>query len=217
MQKLVNKAISPAEIVKALQAGSITIAQAQQLYNGTIVIGDFKGIAALLDLDAMVNQPLALVEELYALDKIDARDFVTITLPIGAIPASGILTAAFVVPSTGPWFLEQMAVACPVTAVAGETINVNVRLSTWQFPDTRLGTVINLLGRSYYAADLVATSAAAIATTTVLGLATELGRVLKLSGGDIITITAASSGAALTAAKIITLSVFGRKGLKLVD
>ncbi len=216
-QELVKKAIGPMEIVKALQSGSITIAQAQQMYNGVIPIGDNKGIAALYDIDKQVNQPLVIAEKEYSLDKLDARDIISAgPIPIGAVLASGIFTATLSVPANELWILEQIVLACPVTAVAGETVSVNVRSSEWQIPDIRTGTTVNIAGRSYYATDLVATSAAAIATTTVFSAVTELGKALRLPGGAVLTLVAWSSGNALTAAKTATLIPCGRKAKILV-
>ncbi|GAI58785.1 unnamed protein product, partial [marine sediment metagenome] len=57
-QKTVDKVLTAEDIVRAMQAGNLTIAQAQQLYNGVMPIGDYKGVAAILDLDLLVKQPL---------------------------------------------------------------------------------------------------------------------------------------------------------------
>jgi len=58
-KKLIDKTISPAEVLNALMAGSITVAQAQAMYEGVMVIGGYKGIAAILDLNLLVNEPCA--------------------------------------------------------------------------------------------------------------------------------------------------------------
>ena len=213
-QDLVDKTIRPLEVTP-LQA-QYTPMYALGRGEGAFSLGYFRGAPAFIDLDKLVVQPLARVEGIYALDKIDARDLVSITLPIGALPASGRSVVALTVPAGELWIVEEIGIACPVTAVAGETINVNVRLSLWQFPDARGGATIDPAGRAYYAADLVATSAAAIATTTVFSAGTELGVALRLPGGSVITLTAISSGNPLTAAKVISLTPYGRKAKVLV-
>jgi hypothetical protein len=214
VQKLVNKTITPLQLTSLTPAAVTGGIPVNQL--GIIPIGAYKNGAAFFDLDKLANQPLVAAERLYALDKLDARDIITATVPIGAVLATGIFTATLTVPVDELWILEQIALACPVTAVAGELISVNVRLMNWQFSDTRAGVIINSAGRTYYSADMVATSAAAIAVTTVLSAVTELGVSLRLSGGSIVTLTASSTGTPITAAKAVTLVPYGRKAKILV-
>ncbi len=214
-ERLVDKTVAPQEVMPQQVAG-MTIAQALQNRLASYLIGGYKGQAAFLDLDKLVNEPLAAVEGIYTLDKIDARDVITATLPIGAVPADGVITDQLVVPAGELWILTQLTVACPVTAVAGEIISANFRFSQWQIPDVRGGATVNEAGRAYLATALAATSAVAIAENVVFNDADELGFPLRLPAGSIVTLVAAAAGDALTVAKSVTLTPHGRKIRRLV-
>jgi len=118
-QKLVNKTISPQEIVRGLMAGSITTAQAQQMFNGVMPIGDFKGIAAILDLDALVRQPLVLAEQQHILGILDGReedyDLQTLTPTAGEAIATNH-DASLTVPTGEVWYLNNVQGEVPNTA-----------------------------------------------------------------------------------------------------
>lgn len=219
-QKVVSKVIGPAEIVRALQSGSITIAQAQAMFSGVLPIGGYRGIAAILDLDLLVNQPLALPELVYSLDKIDVRDAITCQLAVGDVPATAHVLATLVVPDDELWILYNVDVDCPVTAIAGEIIAATFRLSIWPYPDIRGGVAVHAAGRSYWPAIHIptATSAAAINETVIFNAQINLGVQLRLPGGSILTLDAYSTGDALTAAvPAVTLIPYGRKVKVLVE
>ena len=214
-QRVINKTISPAEIVQALQAGTITIAQAQQMYNGVIPIGDYKGIAAILDLDALVKQPLVQAERLYALDRIDARDVVTATLPAAALVGAVVRAQLGPVPTGEVWFLNRVTLVSPAQVGAEAIAQVNFRISSWAIPDIRAGVTPDVDGRSYWPA--AQGTAAADAFVVDFPAQGELGEQLRLIAGDVITLVATVTTAAVGVAAInTTLTPYGRKGKLLV-
>jgi len=214
MRKLVDKTITPAEILSALQSGSITIAQAQAMYEGVLPIGGYKGIAAILDLDLLVNQPLVLAEKLYALDRIDARDVATATLPGLALVGATVRAVLGPVPVGEVWFLNRVTLVSPVQ-VGAEVAQVNFRISSWAIPDLRAGVTPDVDGRSYWPADQG--TIAADAFVVDFPAQGELGEELRLIAGDYISLVATNTAGAIGAAAVITtLTPFGRKGKLLV-
>ncbi|GAI89105.1 unnamed protein product, partial [marine sediment metagenome] len=119
MKKLTDKTIDP---IKALQAGNLTTAQAQQMYNGVLPIGDYKGVASILDLDKMVNQPLVLTEQQYISSILDGReegyDRRTLTIPIDSPVAFG-LSGSLTVPAGDLWYINAVQMYVPFDADAG--------------------------------------------------------------------------------------------------
>jgi len=216
-EKLFDKRVMPQEAgPMPQQLSGMTVAQALQNRLGSYLVGGYKGQSVFIDLDKLVNEPLALVEGLYALDRLDARDTITATLPIGAVAADGPVVDTLEVPAGELWIVTQVTIACAVTAVAGEVIAANFRHLGWQFADIRGGAAVHDAGRSYLAAALQATSIAAIDEDIVFADADELGAPLRLPGGSVITLVATSAGDALTEARDITLTPHGRKIRRLV-
>ena len=125
-QKVADKTMSPEDIVRALQAGSITIAQAQQMFNGVMPIGDYKGIAAILDLDLMVKQPLVLAEQKHILGILDGReedyDLQTLTPTAGEAIGTNH-DASLVVPSDEVWFLNFVRMYVPASVACSMECN----------------------------------------------------------------------------------------------
>jgi len=214
-QRVVNKAITPQQILQALQAGSITIAQAQQMFNGVMPIGDYKGIAAIFDLDLLVNQPLVQAERLYALDKLDARDIVTAAVPIGTLLAAVIRARSTAVPVGEVWYINRATINIPAQTGAEGIVQANFRISSWAIPDVRAGLVADADGRAYWPADLG--TAAVDAFVVDFPAQGELGEELRLVAGDVITLVATVTTANIaTVAKDTTLTFWGRKGKLLV-
>ena len=120
-KKLVDKSLGPEAIFRALQAGSITITQAQQLFNGTLPIGSYKGIASILDLDLLVKQPLVLAEQQHIMGILDGReeDYDLQTLGIVLAEVAGTAhVATLTVPTGEVWFINTVEMAHPVTGGA---------------------------------------------------------------------------------------------------
>ena len=210
-QKLVDKTIVPQEAgPMPQQLSGLTVAQALLNRLGTYLIGGYKGQSTFLDLDKLVNEPLALVEGIYSLDRIDARDIITATVPAGAA-IGDVETAQLVVPAGELWLLNRVTLVSPAESGGGvgDIVQVNFRLSAWQFPDTRLGTAINDNGRSYWAAGQG--TIAADTYTVDFPAQGELGAELRLKAGDVITLVATLTGAIAGANLAATLTPFGRK------
>ncbi len=206
-QKVVDKGIYPLQLANA-RPQDITSGKP-----GVVPIGVYKGQAMFWDLDKAVNQPLVQAERLYALDRIDARDIITATIPILAPLGTGVRARLGPVPAGEVWFLNRLVLVSPAGLIA-EIIQVNFRLSIWQVPDVRTGLTVDADGRSYWPADQ---GTIALDTYTVdLPAQGELGEELRLPSGGTITLVATLTGGAATGALAATLTPFGRKGKLLV-
>ena len=212
-ERLVDKTIQP------LAAGGVTVAQAtsrpaNQL--GVLPIGYYKGAAAFIDLDKLVNQPLALVEGLYSLDRLDDRDAIQAVIAAGAA-VGAVARARLTVPGGELWIINRLVLVSPAESGAGvgDIVQVNFRIKSWQSPDTRLGTTVDDDGRSYWSADRGDVS---LNTYTVdLPAQGELGQELRLAAGDVITLVATLTGANAGADLTASLTPFGRKVKVLVE
>jgi hypothetical protein len=214
-QRLVNKTVGPAEIIKALQTGSITTAQAQAMFNGVIPIGDYKGVAAILDLDKLVVQPLVWPEQLHILGNLDGAtedtDLQTITVPAGAL-ATAVVGETLTVPAGEVWYINAVVGTCLADATG--TIVYNWRCSL--FPDA-LGSPLG----GVYHTNWIATPLgpqfdefSAIATLFAVG---NKPIPLRLPAGATITgqlMNAAGAAAATGVAG--TLQLYGWRGKALV-
>ena len=208
-RKLINKTIEP------LQITNLTPLEATRQQLGYIPIGVYKGMAAFWDLDKSVNQPLALAEAVYSIDRIDGRDAVVATLPLAAAVGTVVL-AQLTVPTGELWILSQIHIGCPAPA-AGEEVHANFRVSSWPFPDVRGGAVVNDNGRAYLADDLVADDTPTdIDADIVFNDNEQLGMQLRLAGGSVLTLVATQAGAVAAAANAVTLTPHGRKARLLV-
>lgn len=222
-QEVVKKAITAAELVKALQAGNITIAQAQQMYNGVIPIGDNKGIAALYDIDKQVIQPLVSAELAHILSILDGREegydlrtlttVVGVTSPIGTL-LSGILT----VPAGEVWYVNAVQILLNTTGAANGLVG-NWRCSLW----TDRAAIPNVAGQPFHpVAGLVRAAGGSTTWLDEFGpiatawLITNKVPLLRLPGGTIITFYAITTTAQVDVAVASTLSLFGAVGKSLV-
>ncbi|GAH71852.1 unnamed protein product, partial [marine sediment metagenome] len=122
-QNVKDKTIDP---IKALQAGNLTTAQAQQMFPGSMLIGDYKGVASILDLDLLVKQPLVDAEQKHILGILDGReedyDLRTLTIPI-ASPVSFAMVGSLTVPAGEIWYINAVQMFVPFDADAGVTVN----------------------------------------------------------------------------------------------
>jgi len=204
--RLIDKVILPQ--VEAQQMPGLVQAP------GNYPMGVYKGVSALIDLDKLVNEPLALVEGLYSLDRLDARDIITASIPATGVVNDSVI-AQLTVPAGELWLVNRVVVVSPAqTAAEGQIVTVNFRLSSWQIPDTRVGTTVHDNGRSYWPA---AQGTVAVNTYTVdFPAQGELGAELRLKAGDIITLVATLTAANASAILAATLTPFGRKIRRLV-
>ena len=221
--KLVDKTITPQQILQALQAGSITTAQAQQMFNGVMPVGDYKGAAAILDLDLLVVQPLVNAELAHILGILDGRlegtDLVTLTTIVGATsPVGTVLTGALTVPEGEVWFINTVETYVNCTGAANGLVG-NWRCSLW--PDR--ATTPSEAGQSFHpAAGLVAAAGATLTTLDEFGpiatawVITNKVPLLRLPAGAIITFTLVTTTAQVDVAAASTLKLYGSVGKPLV-
>jgi len=213
-QRLANKAISPAELIKALQAGSITITQAMQMYSGVIPIGDYKGLAAVFDIDKQVVQPLVWAEQLHILGNLDGAtedvDLQTITVPAGAL-ATSVVSETLTVPDGEVWFINAVVGTCLADATG--TIVYNWRCSLFPLEGVPLGALYHTawlptpLGPQF-------DEFSAIATLFAVG---NKPVPLRLPAGESITGSLMNAAGAAAATGVAgTLQLFGWKGKPLI-
>jgi len=199
-QKVVDKTVTPLQIV-SLTPTEATRGRAPSTL-GYIPIGNYKGAPAFLDLDKLVNQPLVLAEKAYALDRIDSRNGINVTVP-DATALAAIVTGEIEVPAGEVWFLNRLSVVCPAADATG-TASFNILVSS--FPK------VNGVDKAYLPADVTAMGA----TTDIdLPAQGQLGEELRLVGGDKVTLRLTVT-VAFTADKVFRLNVWGRKGKALV-
>ncbi len=227
--RLEDKTVTPAEIFQALMAGSITIAQAQAMYNGVMPIGDYKGVASIFDLDKMVNQPLVDVEQKYMLGILDGReeayDLVTVTVPITAV-AGTLASGSLTVPTGNLWHVNAVRLACPGDVTAGFTMNWHCSLWTDRLAAAVIGQSFHgaaaVLGNLMGLTTHVAPAAAAIAQLDEFGpnstawLLSNKIPILRLPSLTVITFTILTDTALPTVATACTLQLFGSMGRVLV-
>jgi hypothetical protein len=205
-KKVVDKTINPLQLT-SLTPASVTGGRSVNTL-GVIPIGNYKGAAAFIDLDKLVNQPLVLAEKAYALDKLDDRNFVDVVIGAGAaIGSTG--RDKITVPAGEVWFLNRLVVNAPAADGGGAYLSVNFRLSIW--PD--MAATPDPDGKAYWSADK---EPKGTPVTLDLPAQGELGEELKLPAGSSITLVATVKGAALAADTTATLTPYGRKGKALV-
>jgi hypothetical protein len=202
-QKVVDKTIQPLQVgLTTLTPAAVTGGRASNTL-GVIPIGNYKGAAAFIDLDKLVNQPLVLAEKAYALDRIDSRNGVQVTVPNGSVIGT-VVTGEIEVPAGEVWFLNRLSVTCPAADATG-TASFNILVSIW--PLTAAGTP-----KGYFATNQIAMGA----TTDIdLPAQGELGEELRLVGGSKLVLQLGVT-VAFSADKVFRLDPYGRKGKALV-
>jgi len=170
---------------------------------GVLPIGNYKGTAAFIDLDKLVNQPLVLAEKAYCQDRVDSRNGVQVTVTDGSAVGT-VVTGEIVVPAGEVWYLNRLSVTCPAADTDG-SCSFNILVSSW--PLTEAGTP-----KGYFATNQVAMG---VTTDIDLPAQGELGEELRLVGGDRLILQLVVT-VAFTADKVFRLDPFGRKGKALV-
>lgn len=219
-QRLVNKAISPQELARALAAGDITFAEAQQMYSGVIPIGDYKGGAAAFDIDLMVKQPLVEAEQKHILGILDGReedyDKQTITIPEDAAKNS-VVAEDLTVPDSEVWYVTVVELTTP--ADAGGRPAINWHCSLW----TDRAETPSTYGQPFHSDPL--SHAGGLGDTwydefhpgSPFFAATNYPVMLRLPAGTVITFTAKCLNASATADMDCTAKLYGFIGKPLVD
>jgi len=202
--KIINKSVTPQQAVTSMTPDQVTRAGL-----GSVAIGVYKGQAVFFDLDKLVNQPLVSAEKAYALDRIDERDKVEVTLGAGATVDSSGREAITVQPGE-VWYLNRIVASAPDADGGGAFLAVNFRVSTW--PD--LAATPDTDGKTYWPADKEPKGTPETLEFPAQG---ELGEELRLPAGSVITLVATVKGAALAADTTASLIPYGRKGKVLVE
>jgi hypothetical protein len=120
-------------VLGALQAGSVTTPQMQQMFPGYIPLGDSKGRGAMWNIDLAVNQPLVDAEMKHILGILDGReeghDLVTVTIPDEA-EVNSQFRGRLTVPSSEVWYVVAVQLVTP--GDQGGTPAINWRCSLWE-------------------------------------------------------------------------------------
>ncbi len=206
-----DKTISPLGIVQALMAGSITIAQAQQMYDGVLPIGDYKGVASILDLDLLVKQPLVDPEARHILGIIDGReedyDLQTLGIVLGEVLATSHV-ASLTVPVGEVWFLNNVLTTTPANVTA------NWYCSLWT---DRVGALGH--GQAFHAAVIPASTAQLdeFSPPGPLWLLTNKQVPLRAPAGTVFTVVCTNTATPAPANVNCTFQLYGWIGKSLVD
>lgn len=146
----------------------------------------------------ILREALLDAEALHTEDRIDERDKIEVTIP--DVSAQDVVkTTEFEVPAGEVWFLNRL------NLVTEAEVSGNVRVS--KFPK------VSDIDKKYLGTD----QAAGANTNYDLKAAGQLGADLRLLGGDKLTVVGTVTAAGgTTAARKVTLNIYGRKARRLV-
>ncbi len=146
----------------------------------------------------VLREALLTAESLHTEDRIDERDKIEVTVP-DASAQDTVKTQEFEVPSGEVWYLNRL------NLVTEAEVSGNVRVS--KFPQT------NSVEKKYLGTDLAASQDVDYDLTSP----GQLGADLRLIGGDKLTVVATVTAVGgTTAARKVTLNIYGRKARRLV-
>jgi hypothetical protein len=146
----------------------------------------------------VLREALLTAESLHTEDRIDERDKIEISVP-DASAQDTVKTQEFEVPSGEVWYLNRLNV------ITEAEVSGNVRVS--KFPKT------DAVEKKYLGTD----QAASQDVDYDLASPGQLGADLRLVGGDKLTVVATVTAVGgTTAARKVTLNVYGRKARRLV-
>jgi hypothetical protein len=219
-QKLADKTINPMTAISSISPASFVVGSQIPAY-GAIVLGDYKGSAAFIDLDKLVNKPLVLVEQQHILGILDGReegyDLRTITVPNGAVNGTAY-TGTLTVPAGEVWYLNAVVTLLDTTASA-HGLTGNWHCSKW----TDRAATPSAYGQPFYGANLVRAAGGATTWWAEFGpiatawLITNKTVLLRLPSGTVLTFAITLTTANATAAVACTLSLNGFATPALVD
>ncbi|GAI45194.1 unnamed protein product, partial [marine sediment metagenome] len=168
---------------------------------------DYKGIAAILDLDLLVKQPLVEAERMHILGLLDGRegnyDSVSLTTVAGEVATTR--TGTLTVPTGEVWFINSVVTTIPANCVG------NWHCSLWT---DRVAA--SVLGQPFHAAVLApGEHRDEFSTVGGVWLITNKGVELRLPAGAVITFVMTSVPA--VALVTGTLLLYGWVGKVLVE
>lgn len=161
------------------------------------------------------TEALIVAESKHAVDRIDERDSVEVTITT-ASEVGTRRTASFEVRDGEVAFLNRIVLVTPGESgpAVGDIVRINFRISEWEHSDARNGELVNEDGRSYWSESK---GTLAVDTYTVqLTAQGEIGEELRLAGPARVTLVAELVGATAGADLTATLTPYGRKAKRLV-
>jgi len=185
---------------------------------GALVIGNYKGNAAFLDLDKLANQPLVAAEKGHILGILDGReeDYDLQTAGIALAEAVGTShVTQLTVPTGATWYVSAIISTLPASGGAN-IIEANWYCSLWT---DRLGSLG--YGQAFHAAAFNFNVGGGIqydefGVVPVLWAATNKEQPLRLPAGTVLTFIATNTTAVAAAAVNATFQVYGYVGKSLV-
>ena len=207
------------KVVKGLAAGTYTVAQVQQMFPGSIPVGDYKGYGALWDIDKAVKQPLVDAEQKHIQGILDGReedyDLQTVSIP-NAAAANSYVAGNLEVPSGEVWYVNAVRIVLP--ADQGGSPSANWHCSLW----TDRAATPSFYGQPFHAALLNFGPGGGInwdefTSPANWWAATNKPILLRLPSGTVITLNVRNTGAVATAQMDCTIALFGFIGKALVD
>jgi hypothetical protein len=203
-----------AQASQKAQQGGLVLAGAPYLIGGVIVGGWDQGAWRTLNLDTF-RQLWRLSERIQPCGKLDARNTVTATIPLGS--AVGVsVEAELPVPSGELWFIQELDLVSPAECAPGQgqIVLVNFRISAWPDDDdsNAKGKLFWQTGQGTIALD---TFPQEFHSGAPFFDPENLDVPIRLVGGDKITLIATLTGAAATAAMNATLTPYGYKAVVL--
>jgi len=146
----------------------------------------------------VLREALLNAESLHTEDRIDERNKIEVTVP-DVSAQDTVKTTELEVPSGEVWYINRF------NLVTEAEVSGNVRIS--KFPKT------DTIDKKYLGTDLAASQN----TNYDLAAAGQLGADLRLIGGDKLTVVGTVTAAGgTTAARKVTLNLYGRKARRLV-
>jgi hypothetical protein len=147
MKNLIDKkaieleTISGKKIIRDVRGGveafstNVTPAQLINSGKGNFTVGMYRGTLAVLDLDALVNQPLVLAEQAYMLGLlgglVEGYDLKTVAFAVGNVVGTS-LRARITVPANQVWYISNVKVNSTFNASAKlASIDTSWRCSLW--------------------------------------------------------------------------------------
>jgi len=206
-----------------VEALSTTVTPLQLLQSGkaTFVVGMYRGALAVLDLDALVNQPLLDAEKAYVMGLlggvVEGYDLKTTGVPSGGFIVGNavgtVVRARLTVPANQVWFVSSVE-AKSITGVAEAAgCTVNWRCSLW--PDL-VGVTPDADGGAIGADDVGAAGGHITTTITSAFGGANVYPLLRLPAGSSVTAVFTLNTAPLSVSAVGTLKLTGYVGKALV-
>lgn len=227
-RKAVDKTVKVEDVLRALQAGTVTLAAAQAMFNGVFNLGDYKGYACIVDLDLLVKQPLVFAEQQHILGLLDGReedyDHQLVTIPAGT-GVNASVSENLTVPAGEVWYVTAVVTFTPADNPGVPAINWHCSL--W----TDRAAVPSVFGQPYHNVPLSNAGPGATYWDEFNSIAPVIGGPapgavptnkpfpLRLPAGTVITFVATNLGAGVAGAggMICTGALYGYIGKSLVD